>query len=496
MSSTERTALARKFCFGFIHRKGTAMATSTENAKNKNAEEVKIGAAESQTPALGKLHLEKNKLVGSFGKILDLRLIDLAPEFEYDMPDIVVSDDRDVEKIYIPNNKFYAKYILIENLPNLRQIVVCQDKESTGSCMKEIKWLVCKNLPKLESVKADGGLVWLEIVGALALKTVDVKNCKNLDFFSIDGSPQLDSIKIGGCIKLNKIENLTENQQAQLAIESQIIENQKKSRRDGKINKVMTATDVSICLNVMNEGLKIAARNGHVYVDPYVGDLDDLGYYGLDILRPNEPVYTGGTGDTYAYRSMTEGSETGNSSQEDCLSYLLHSIVQVYRFNSAGKRASADSGSLSEMISCNAAEDSECEDDDSVYEKFSDAQAWTLFYELIAEKNAKKKIAERKSSRSKKNSSTPVPSASTVKNSENPETRSVSRRFEFSDEKSAKFWEVSLADCTVTVCYGKIGTAGQTKDKLFPGVEEAIKHAEKLIREKTNKGYVESNASV
>jgi predicted DNA-binding WGR domain protein len=193
---------------------------------------------------------------------------------------------------------------------------------------------------------------------------------------------------------------------------------------------------------------------------------------------------------------MTEGSETGNSSQEDCLSYLLNSIVQIYLFNSHGKRASADSGSLSEMTSCNAAEDSECEDDDSEFEEFSEAQALSLFNKLVAERDAKAKVAEGKSSRSKKNSSTLVPSASTVKNSKNPEAPSLTRRFEFSDEKSSKFWEISLADCTVSVCYGKIGTAGQTKDKLFMGVDDAIKHAEKLIREKTNKGYVESNASV
>ena len=39
------------------------------------------------------------------------------------------------------------------------------------------------------------------------------------------------------------------------------------------------------------------------------------------------------------------------------------------------------------------------------------------------------------------------------------------RTFEFSEGTSNKFWNVSLSGKTVTVTFGKIGTAGQTKPK-------------------------------
>ena len=68
---------------------------------------------------------------------------------------------------------------------------------------------------------------------------------------------------------------------------------------------------------------------------------------------------------------------------------------------------------------------------------------------------------------------------------------SKSRRFEFSDGKSNKFWEVSTAGTEVTVRFGRIGTQGQMQTKGFPDDVAAGKHATKLIEEKLGKGYVE-----
>ena len=66
------------------------------------------------------------------------------------------------------------------------------------------------------------------------------------------------------------------------------------------------------------------------------------------------------------------------------------------------------------------------------------------------------------------------------------------RYFEFVDGKSAKFWEVSVDDCDATVRYGRIGTNGQTKTKSFGDNDAAQAHADKLIDQKTGKGYEES----
>lgn len=67
----------------------------------------------------------------------------------------------------------------------------------------------------------------------------------------------------------------------------------------------------------------------------------------------------------------------------------------------------------------------------------------------------------------------------------------MKRYFEFQDAKSYKFWQAELADATLTVTYGKIGTTGQEKVTPFGSAAEAEKEMTKLINEKTKKGYVE-----
>ena len=69
------------------------------------------------------------------------------------------------------------------------------------------------------------------------------------------------------------------------------------------------------------------------------------------------------------------------------------------------------------------------------------------------------------------------------------------RRFEFADGKSSKFWEIEASGNQFTVRYGKIGTAGQAQTKEFADAAAAAKSAEKLIAEKTGKGYQEVGGS-
>ncbi|MFZ6733118.1 STM4015 family protein [Undibacterium sp. Ji42W] len=63
--------------------------------------------------------------------------------------------------------------------------------------------------------------------------------------------------------------------------------------------------------------------------------------------------------------------------------------------------------------------------------------------------------------------------------------------FEYQDSKSYKFWQVEIEANTLNVKYGKIGTAGQEKISSFDTPEKAQKEMEKLMSEKTKKGYVE-----
>lgn len=67
-----------------------------------------------------------------------------------------------------------------------------------------------------------------------------------------------------------------------------------------------------------------------------------------------------------------------------------------------------------------------------------------------------------------------------------------SRHLEFSDGSSNKFWKIELDGSSYTVTFGRIGTAGQTQTKEFDGDDAARKAYDKLVAEKTKKGYVEA----
>ena len=66
----------------------------------------------------------------------------------------------------------------------------------------------------------------------------------------------------------------------------------------------------------------------------------------------------------------------------------------------------------------------------------------------------------------------------------------AARRFEMSEGGSQKFWEVAVEGPALTVRFGKLGTAGTTQTKTLASAEAATKEADKLVREKTKKGYV------
>lgn len=65
------------------------------------------------------------------------------------------------------------------------------------------------------------------------------------------------------------------------------------------------------------------------------------------------------------------------------------------------------------------------------------------------------------------------------------------RRFELVEGTSSKFWEIDLDGSSFTVTWGRIGTAGQTQTKSFDSAEKSQKEHDKLVAEKTKKGYLE-----
>lgn len=67
----------------------------------------------------------------------------------------------------------------------------------------------------------------------------------------------------------------------------------------------------------------------------------------------------------------------------------------------------------------------------------------------------------------------------------------MKRAFIYKDEKSHKFWCIDYSGCDFSVNYGKSGSIGKFEIKEFETEEECLKQAEKLIRSKEKKGYVE-----
>ncbi len=67
----------------------------------------------------------------------------------------------------------------------------------------------------------------------------------------------------------------------------------------------------------------------------------------------------------------------------------------------------------------------------------------------------------------------------------------MKRCFVCKDTHSDKFWIIDVIETSMHVTYGKMGTAGIAKTKDFKDEAAAQKEAQKLIKEKIKKGYLE-----
>jgi predicted DNA-binding WGR domain protein len=70
-------------------------------------------------------------------------------------------------------------------------------------------------------------------------------------------------------------------------------------------------------------------------------------------------------------------------------------------------------------------------------------------------------------------------------------TASITRRYELSEGSANKFWEIEISGKSITTRWGRIGSNGQSKTKAFETESAAKSELEKLIKEKTGKGYGE-----
>lgn len=67
----------------------------------------------------------------------------------------------------------------------------------------------------------------------------------------------------------------------------------------------------------------------------------------------------------------------------------------------------------------------------------------------------------------------------------------MKKRFIYQKGLSNKFWNIDCSGTTQNIVFGKIGTKGRKTTKEFSSEEECIAVSEKLIAQKTKKGYTE-----
>ena len=71
----------------------------------------------------------------------------------------------------------------------------------------------------------------------------------------------------------------------------------------------------------------------------------------------------------------------------------------------------------------------------------------------------------------------------------------MKKYFEFKDNISNKFWEINLKKNQMIITFGRIGIKNPVSQlRKFDSKEEAKKYAERKIKEKINKGYLEKNS--
>lgn len=124
------------------------------------------------------------------------------------------------------------------------------------------------------------------------------------------------------------------------------------------------------------------------------------------------------------------------------------------------------------------------------YQEFSDGGV-PRFPSFVRANKGAGDAGARSSSTAKSATTKPVKAETSRKNAA---ASGTSRYFELTDGKSNKFWEISTRDTQVSTRYGRIGSDGTTTVKTFADAAAADKHdkhSQKLIDEKTGKGYVE-----
>ncbi|MGL4631321.1 MAG: WGR domain-containing protein [Leadbetterella sp.] len=70
------------------------------------------------------------------------------------------------------------------------------------------------------------------------------------------------------------------------------------------------------------------------------------------------------------------------------------------------------------------------------------------------------------------------------------------RFFMFQDDTSHKFWEINVLENKQSISFGRVGSVGTLKEKVFETPELCLADSLKVINEKVKKGYLEIEKSI
>jgi predicted DNA-binding WGR domain protein len=334
--------LSRAVDLNLIYLRGAFQEKSAKSVAHKS----KIKAKKSI-----KLN-EQGFLKGSYSKEMDLRGHQFDSKIYLHLPEVFkkaavrgrppqanlyIANNEELEVLHLPSDAIGVEYVVIENLKNLREIHV-----GFGLLkFRELKWLILQNLPNLEFISIEGGLLWMDIHNAPNLKSIDLKKSKLLDHLFVSNAPNLIKMEIEGCVKLRNIGGISESDESRLFVKEQIASNQLGSKFNAALYPDMTYSDIDHVMTILNQGVKLATIAGNLESNFCYGQELNAGFnsFSFRLLRPLEHVYTGGTGEIYPYESIANdfhknlgfgvSSSIGCSNQEECIKYALNTIINL-----------------------------------------------------------------------------------------------------------------------------------------------------------------------
>lgn len=282
---------------------------------------------------------DDRRLIGPLPDMVDLSEFRFLLNYSEE-PVMVISDDARVKSITLPCNVVGANHLVISNLTSLEELNLVGEP---SGIFESYQWVTISNTPLLRRVFLNGGVRSLSIKSTPSLEYLDVGGCSGIDYVGFLDVPENFKINANGCPKLQRIIGIDQNLGGSSVLSDQIKNNQKNSLKDGSIYECMTYTDIDVVEDILNEGVKALSRRRMLSSDngSMLGRYDIMAFdpefkpYSYRILEPLEPVYTGGTGETYPYVFMESSVDAddleislddgaGNTSPEECLRYMLH----------------------------------------------------------------------------------------------------------------------------------------------------------------------------